>query len=45
MVPRRLDIHELVNADEIARGLSPFDPEGPAIAHCGTNIENPTCGT
>jgi predicted ABC-type ATPase len=31
-VPQRLDIHEFVNADEIARGLSPFNPTGPAIA-------------
>ena len=32
IIPRRLDIHEFVNADEIARGLSPFDPEGTAVA-------------
>lgn len=32
IVPRRLDIHEFVNADEIARGLSPFNPAAPAIA-------------
>jgi predicted ABC-type ATPase len=25
-------IHEFVNADEIARGLSPFNPEGSAVA-------------
>jgi predicted ABC-type ATPase len=30
--PRELEIREFVNADEIARGLSPFNPEGPAIA-------------
>ena len=32
IVPLRLDIHEFVNADEIARGLSPFNPEGAAVA-------------
>lgn len=32
LVPRRLHIREFVNADEIARGLSPFDPEGSAFA-------------
>ena len=32
IIPRRLDIREFVNADEIARGLSPFNPEGAAIA-------------
>lgn len=32
IIPRRLQIHEFVNADEIARGLSPFDPEGNAVA-------------
>jgi predicted ABC-type ATPase len=32
IVPHRLDIREFVNADEIARGLSPFNPTGPAIA-------------
>jgi hypothetical protein len=26
MVPQSLEIREFVNADEIARGLSPFDP-------------------
>ena len=30
IIPRRLQIHEFVNADEIARGLSPFDPESTA---------------
>ena len=28
----RLDIFEFVNADEIARGLNPLNPEGKAIA-------------
>jgi len=32
IVPQRLGIHEFVNADEIARGLSPFNPTGQAIA-------------
>jgi predicted ABC-type ATPase len=32
LVPRELNIREFVNADEIARGLSPFNPEGVAIA-------------
>jgi predicted ABC-type ATPase len=32
VVPRKLGIAEFVNADEIARGLSPFNPEGAAFA-------------
>jgi predicted ABC-type ATPase len=32
LVPRRLEIREFVNADEIARGLSPFNAESAAIA-------------
>ena len=28
LLPKHLDIREFVNADEIARGLSPFNPEG-----------------
>lgn len=32
IIPRRLRIHEFINADEIARGLSPFNPEGAAVA-------------
>jgi predicted ABC-type ATPase len=32
LLPKSLGILEFVNADEIARGLSPFDPEGVAIA-------------
>lgn len=32
VLPRQLDIREFVNADEIARGLSPFNPDGAAIA-------------
>jgi len=32
LLPDALAIRQFVNADEIARGLSPFDPEGSAIA-------------
>jgi predicted ABC-type ATPase len=32
VVPRELGIREFVNADEIARGLSPFNFEGAAVA-------------
>jgi predicted ABC-type ATPase len=32
VVPRKLQIAEFVNADEIARGLSPYNPEGAAFA-------------
>jgi predicted ABC-type ATPase len=32
LVPQELGIREFVNADEIARGLSPFNPEGAAFA-------------
>jgi len=32
IVPRRLGIREFVNADEIARGLSPFNAESVAVA-------------
>jgi predicted ABC-type ATPase len=32
LLPRMLNIREFVNADEIARGLSPFNPEGIALA-------------
>jgi predicted ABC-type ATPase len=32
LMPKRLAIREFVNADEIARGLSPFDAESVAIA-------------
>jgi predicted ABC-type ATPase len=35
---RRLQIHEFVNADEIARGLSPFDPEGTATATAAARL-------
>lgn len=31
ILPRSLRVKEFVNADEIARGLSPFNPEGMAI--------------
>jgi predicted ABC-type ATPase len=39
IIPRRLEISEFVNADEIARGLSPFDPQGAAIAAGRVMIE------
>lgn len=32
VVPKELQIREFVNADEIARGLSPFNVEGVAVA-------------
>jgi predicted ABC-type ATPase len=32
VVPRKLGIAEFINADEIARGLSPFNPDGAAFA-------------
>jgi predicted ABC-type ATPase len=32
LLPKELGIREFVNADEIARGLSPFNPEGSALA-------------
>jgi predicted ABC-type ATPase len=32
VLPAKLKIREFVNADEIARGLSPFNPEGSAVA-------------
>jgi len=32
LLPQALDIREFVNADEIARGLSPFNPNGAAVA-------------
>jgi predicted ABC-type ATPase len=31
LLPVTLDLHEFLNADEIARGLSPFDPEANAV--------------
>lgn len=31
VLPEMLDCREFVNADEIAAGLSPFNPEGVAI--------------
>jgi predicted ABC-type ATPase len=31
LLPKWLEIREFINADEIARGLSPFDPEGSAL--------------
>jgi predicted ABC-type ATPase len=32
LLPKELPIREFVNAAEIARGLSPFNPEGSALA-------------
>jgi predicted ABC-type ATPase len=32
LVPQKLGIAEFINADEIARGLSPFNPNGAALA-------------
>ena len=32
VVPRKLNVPEFINADEIARGLSPFNPDGAALA-------------
>jgi predicted ABC-type ATPase len=32
VLPRMLNVREFVNADEIARGLSPFNPEGSTVA-------------
>ncbi len=32
LLPKTLRVKEFVNADEIARGLSPFNPEGVAVA-------------
>ena len=32
VLPEVLHCREFVNADEIARGLSPFNPEGVAVA-------------
>jgi predicted ABC-type ATPase len=32
VVPRKLSIPEFINVDEIARGLSPFNPDGAAVA-------------
>src|SRR5713226_1417820 len=32
LLPQELGIREFVNADEIARGLSPFNAEGAALA-------------
>ena len=31
LLPKALSIREFVNADEIARGLSPFNPDGAAV--------------
>jgi predicted ABC-type ATPase len=39
LLPTMLGIREFVNADEIARGLSPFNPEGSAVAAARLMIE------
>jgi len=39
VLPKQLDIREFVNADEIARGLSPFNPGGAAISAGRVMIE------
>jgi predicted ABC-type ATPase len=39
VVPRMLGIREFVNADEIARGLSPFNPKASAVAASRVMIE------
>lgn len=31
ILPQIIECHEFVNADEIARGISPFRPEGAAV--------------
>jgi predicted ABC-type ATPase len=31
ILPEMLECREFINADEIARGISPFNPEGAAI--------------
>ena len=32
LLPTELELNEFLNADEIARGLSPFDPDSKAVA-------------
>jgi predicted ABC-type ATPase len=32
LLPTALELHEFLNADEIARGLSPFDPDAGALS-------------
>jgi predicted ABC-type ATPase len=39
LLPAALGIREFVNADDIARGLSPFNPEGTAVAAARLMIE------
>jgi predicted ABC-type ATPase len=39
LLPRELGIYEFVNADEIARGISPFNPEGAAGSAARMMIE------
>jgi predicted ABC-type ATPase len=42
VLPQQLDIREFVNADEIARGLSPFNPAGAALTAGRLMIEKDT---
>lgn len=39
LLPGALGISEFVNADEIARGLSPFNPTGSAVAAARLMLE------
>ena len=39
LFPATLGLHEFLNADEIARGLSPFDPDASAVAAGRTMID------
>lgn len=38
VLPKILQCKEFVNADEIARGLSPFNPESVAKGYCHQKI-------
>jgi predicted ABC-type ATPase len=39
LLPKRFELREFINADEMARGLSPFNPEGAAVAAARLMIE------
>ena len=39
VLPKALLVREFVNADEIAKGLSPFNPEGVAIESGRVRVE------
>ena len=43
VLPEILKVKEFVNADEIARGLSPFNPEGMAIEAGTAKIGRASC--